>query len=408
MNIRPLFAAALLLAPQVQAAEAPNYFGVLGEYVSPDSSRDAKQGAGVALFYGIPLSPTVAVELRGSDHFLRRSSDRQYDFFYSLGVDLRLAHDYGGFEGYLIGGLGGSYEDYLSDQTVRPYADLGAGLLLPTPYTNLALRGEARYHAVYNKDNRNDRSYGDVLANLGLQFSFGSGSNAAVSNEPRLLDSDDDGVIDTRDRCPGTATGLTVDGQGCPLAATAPVNTDTDNDGIADALDLCPDTAPASTVDGQGCLLAPKAEPVNDDVDGDGIVNSLDKCPGTPDDLKVDSSGCLIEQTAVLPSVQFDSNSDRLTPAAQTTLQQVAESLKQQPNLHVEISGHTDSLGPQSANLGLSQRRAEAVKAFLLKEGLESSRLNAEGYGEFVPVDGNETESGRAHNRRVEFKLQIH
>jgi outer membrane protein OmpA-like peptidoglycan-associated protein len=76
-----------------------------------------------------------------------------------------------------------------------------------------------------------------------------------------------------------------------------------------------------------------------------------------------------------------------------------------QPGLRIEISGHTDSLGPQAINLTLSEKRATAVKNYLIAHGVASDRLRAEGYGEFNPIATNETEEGRAKNRRVEFKV---
>ena len=79
--------------------------------------------------------------------------------------------------------------------------------------------------------------------------------------------------------------------------------------------------------------------------------------------------------------------------------------LKDIPSLKIEISGHTDNIGEESYNLLLSQRRADAVVLYLVKSGIDPARLTAKGYGESRPVISNETEDGRASNRRTEFEI---
>ena len=87
-------------------------------------------------------------------------------------------------------------------------------------------------------------------------------------------------------------------------------------------------------------------------------------------------------------------------------LDEVAAVLVANPDIElVEIAGHTDSDGPQSTNLELSQRRAEAVVAYLVKEGVSADRLVAKGYGESTPIDSNSSSEGKANNRRVEFVI---
>ncbi|WP_234981488.1 OmpA family protein [Fontimonas thermophila] len=96
-----------------------------------------------------------------------------------------------------------------------------------------------------------------------------------------------------------------------------------------------------------------------------------------------------------------------LTEASRKILDEVAESLKNQPNVRVEIGGHTDSIGNDAYNHILSQQRAEAVRQYLISRGVSGDRLVAMGYGEFRPVASNETPEGREQNRRVEFKLIV-
>ncbi|SFF32874.1 OmpA family protein [Fontimonas thermophila] len=132
-----------------------------------------------------------------------------------------------------------------------------------------------------------------------------------------------------------------------------------------------------------------------------------DRCPGTPAGSKVDASGCIVGQTLTLTGVKFENDSAVLTEASRKILDEVAESLKNQPNVRVEIGGHTDSIGNDAYNHILSQQRAEAVRQYLISRGVSGDRLVAMGYGEFRPVASNETPEGREQNRRVEFKLIV-
>ncbi|MDT0633930.1 OmpA family protein [Spectribacter hydrogenoxidans] len=142
------------------------------------------------------------------------------------------------------------------------------------------------------------------------------------------------------------------------------------------------------------------------DTDGDGVPDQNDRCPDTLRGLRVDSRGCAEQnQTLRLDGVTFALNSARLTPEAQGTLDRVVRALRGQPTLRVEIAGHTDSTGSASYNQNLSQERAASVRSYLVSAGIDAFRLVARGYGETQPVASNETEYGRARNRRVEFRV---
>ena len=149
----------------------------------------------------------------------------------------------------------------------------------------------------------------------------------------------------------------------------------------------------------------PPAPVGNPDLDGDGVLNEADQCPDTPQGFKVDGVGCMIEQTVALQSVNFEFGSDALTTEAKAILDGIAKSLAAQTAVKVQVTGHTDSLGPQSYNLTLSQKRAKSVIAYLTSTGVAADRLSSEGEGEFSPIASNDTEEGRAKNRRVEFKI---
>lgn len=252
---------------------------------------------------------------------------------------------------------------------------------------------------------------GNVETTAGLLFAFGGGPPA---------DEDGDGVRDGKDRCPGTPRGALVDARGCPQ--------DSDGDGVYDGIDMCPGTEQGCAVDERGCPTDGDGDGVVDchdkcagtpkscavdadgcapDEDGDGVCDGLDRCPGTPAGREVDEKGCELKfderGTLRLEGVTFAFNSDRLTDESKTILDSVAASLAEWPELRVEVGGHTDSQGPDAYNHQLSQKRADAVRDYLVARGVPATQLTARGYGESRPLADNATEAGRARNRRVEL-----
>jgi flagellar motor protein MotB len=107
----------------------------------------------------------------------------------------------------------------------------------------------------------------------------------------------------------------------------------------------------------------------------------------------------------VLENIFFESDSHHLLPASVSELNKVYEFLEQHPSLGIEISGHTDSTGSAEYNQKLSEKRARAVVDYLIRKGIAWQKLEAEGYGDRNPVAPNETEEGRAMNRRTELKI---
>ena len=237
-----------------------------------------------------------------------------------------------------------------------------------------------------------------------------------VDNNGCPLDSDKDGVPDYLDRCPDTPAGVNVDKNGCPIdsdkdgvpdyldkCSNTPVGVkvdengcpiDSDKDGVADYLDKCPDTPIGVKVDNNGCPL---------DSDKDGVPDYLDRCPNTPEGYKVDEKGCFVEARL---EIHFDVNSAKIKPEYMPEIEKFAKFLKENPNIKVEIQGHTDSTGSEEYNLRLSQKRAEAVRKVLIeKYGISPDRVIAKGYGESMPIAPNDTEEGRAKNRRVIAKI---
>jgi outer membrane protein OmpA-like peptidoglycan-associated protein len=222
----------------------------------------------------------------------------------------------------------------------------------------------------------------------------GTPKNVKVDAVGCPLDSDGDGVPDYLDKCPGTPKGVAVDAAGCP--------TDSDGDGVPDYLDKCPGTPRGAKVDAKGCPV---------DSDGDGVPDYLDKCPGTPRGVPVDKTGCPIKGIEVLGDewmvrgkVLFALNKATIRPEAAEVLLKVANFLKKNPQYMVEIQGNTDNTGEMAWNMQLSLMRADAVKAYLVSNGVAGGRLTTKAFGPNEPIAPNNTAEGRARNRRVDFK----
>lgn len=137
------------------------------------------------------------------------------------------------------------------------------------------------------------------------------------------------------------------------------------------------------------------------DEDNDGVCDPYDKCPGTPAGYRVDADGCPTTVSISL-KVNFDFDRSVVKPEYHSEIGQVAEFMKQHPKSTTVVEGHTDSRGSDTYNQALSQRRADAVRDALVSVfGVEPNRLSAVGYGESRPVTENDTDAGRAQNRRV-------
>ena len=143
---------------------------------------------------------------------------------------------------------------------------------------------------------------------------------------------------------------------------------------------------------------APAPKPERKDSDGDGVYDDEDQCPGTPAGAKVNAVGCW-----TLTHVLFDFDKAVIKPVAYPQLDDVVVILKKNPAMKVELRGHTDNIGTEKYNMGLSLRRANAVAKYLTEKGIAKERLSTTGFGFKMPVALNATEFGRSLNRRVEL-----
>ncbi|WP_437952377.1 OmpA family protein [Sorangium sp. So ce296] len=250
---------------------------------------------------------------------------------------------------------------------------------------------------------------------------------------PPPPDRDNDGIPDGEDACPFVAGVASAD----PRKHGCPPPPDRDNDGIPDGEDACPFVAGVASDD-------PRKNGCPPDQDEDGVPDSEDACPevkgprskdpaknGCPGDtdgdtFRDDKDACPREKgfadpdpekhgcpkavrvtdknVVILQQVQFDTDKATIKPVSDPLLDEVAQVLKEHPEIVlIEIQGHTDDRGTDEHNRVLSQNRANSVMAALVRRGIDSTRLTAQGYGRDQPLDNNATEEGRQRNRRVQF-----
>jgi outer membrane protein OmpA-like peptidoglycan-associated protein len=200
-----------------------------------------------------------------------------------------------------------------------------------------------------------------------------------------IPDTDKDGINDEQDKCP-TQPGV-AKYNGCPIP-------DTDGDGINDENDKCPSVAGLAKYN--GCPIP--------DTDGDGINDENDRCPdvaGVPE-----MNGCPAIEKFDAHEVTFATGKAVLTAAGKKELDLVVNYMSQHQGVSVKFDGYTDNSGSDKVNNPLSEKRAEAAKAYLVSKGIPDSRIVTEGHGSADPVADNKTAAGRAKNRRVEARVQ--
>ena len=276
---------------------------------------------------------------------------------------------------YVISGLSAS----LRSSKAGVDLPLGAGLQLAIQ-KNIQFVWQSDYRLAITSSNQNH-----LVHSIGIVYWWNnkqkSAPAATTKNEPVVAkDTDNDGIPDSEDACP-TLPGR-KELKGCP---------DTDGDGIADPYDKCPTVAGLAKYG--GCPIP--------DTDHDGFNDEVDKCPdvasstnnGCPEIKQEDKKNIDI----AAKGIYFESNSAQIRTVSLENLDKIVAK--------VTIEGHTDNTGSSESNMLLSQHRADACKDYLVLKGISADRIQSNGYGDTQPVAGNNSEEGKAKNRRTEFKI---
>ena len=238
------------------------------------------------------------------------------------------------------------------------------------------------------------------------------------NSNPILADTDGDGLND----------GIEVN-----LYQTNPIKADSDQDGLNDNEEINKhktDPLKADT-DGEGLndgdeVNKYKTDPLKTDTDVDGLYDGEEVMKHKTDPLKKDTDGGSVDDLTeiirgtnpvdpnddvvkigvpiILEGVTFETNKAAITPESSQILRSALKTLTTYPEIQVEVSGHTDNVGSKKSNLRLSQRRAEAVREWLIERGIDPVRIVAKGYGPDVPIAPNDSPENKRKNRRIEFK----
>lgn len=238
------------------------------------------------------------------------------------------------------------------------------------------------------------------------------------ASNPNNVDTDDDAINDFDEVSKYRTDPLNADTDRDKLSdyeeifiyKTDPSNADTDSDGLSDYVEvtkhytdpLRDDTDSDGLVDGAEIKIY-RTNPLNYDTDGGSVDDKTEVERGTNPNDPTDDKVKQTSAPVVLEGVTFPSGKAIVSPESERALMEVFNTLSSHPNIKVELRGYTDNTGSASANLQLSQKRADAVKNWLVNKGIAPSRIKAIGYGEANPIADNNTEAGRRLNRRIEF-----
>ena len=361
--------------------EYKNWFGLSGMYYNTDDSRPLDltdgglydDGRGVAFEYGFRFTQSWAarVEFTALDLDYAGGGDESGEM---VGVDALyfMPNDawfvFGGVKRQAVG-----ESTTLGNIGIGKHWDIHEDVKLVTEI--------AAYHD-FGED------YNDYSVKVGIAIPFGKGTPAAPK------DSDNDGVVDSKDQCPMTPAGVRVDANGCSI--------DDDNDGVLNNVDQCPNTPAGTKVDATGCAIK--------DSDNDGVVDSKDMCPDTPAGVKVDAKGCTVfdeETVEITLRVLFDNESAVVKMPKDPEISEFAEFMKQYPSTTAVIEGHTSAPGSEAYNMDLSKRRAANFKEVMVDMyGIDSSRLETIGYGETQLLDTDNDAEAHRVNRRISVTVK--
>ena len=359
---------ALVLAAFASPVLAVNNEGTSGNYVVgsgvyeiSDSKRNADNGVGGQLTFGVPLQITGgAVEISYYDVGRDRALDGREDYQTALFVNY--VQDFGAFsvfKPFITAGIGGVQEDVLGQKHTHVGLNAGFGTLVSLPWYGLAVRAEANALA-HNNEKESAPANEDLLVDyrvmLGLQVPLMWAGAAMASDAPAPVEACELSIVDS-------ATGR----RDCAV--------DSDRDGVSDGVDQCPGTEPGAAVNEVGCpvvAVAPMPPPA----------------------------------ALVAPQpVYFATDVAIIDDGSKSKLDEAAAYLAANPGTRIEITGHADNRGSEAYNVVLSAQRAEAVRQYLLGKGVEAGRLSTLPMGEFKPLASNSSEEGRALNRTAQFRI---
>ena len=259
----------------------------------------------------------------------------------------------------------------------NPYVLMGVGYQ----------KSEEEY-VVLGPNSPRDRKDGNVSAKLGLGLQTTFEKRVAVRAEVAYRADFDDQAINPRlngrdESWYGdvlASVGVVIPLGAAPVAATPPAP---------------PAITPA----------APSCAELDDD--GDGVNNCDDRCPDSRAGQTIGADGCPVPVSIDLKGVNFDFDKSTLRADSRAILDDALGILERYPDMKVEVAGHTDSVGSEQYNQGLSERRAKAVYDYLTSHGISADRLvGPTGYGETRPIAPNDTAEGRAQNRRTELNVE--
>jgi len=300
-------------------------------------------------------------------------------------------------------GTKGSYDIYLSERLDDSWRNWSAAKALPG-----SLNTESRelYYAtngnwVVYTTTRDSDGYGDIRI-MGVEDSVKFNPPVVIAEEKPLPIPEKKPTPDMEEARPGKGLvriqGLVVSADtGSPIPATILVKTLGTKTITADA-------------NGAFIVEVTKEEMVTLEADYKGFISRSEKVDAAQAkrqilEVRLVLQPALIGTVVTLSSVLFHQSSASLLSESYDELDMVANFLKLNPEIRIELSGHTDNRGDRTLNLRLSNERVKKVKGYLVGKGIESSRIQGKGYGGTKPVADNRTEEGRRLNRRVEFKI---
>ncbi len=434
-----------------------------------DNFSATTEGGEISLVRNINKFVNIGIPLRMGKAEVRREGIPD-EFSRRLNISLDLVAQIGYFykdyivSPYIMGGVGYQLETPSSNNAHSIAFPVGAGLNIRL-HPNVYLQAQTEYRFVSSenrdqivygvglmfplsrkKDEGNKDNDGDGIKNKDDECPEEPGkakrNGCPDSDRDRIADKDDDcpdvkglakfggcpdtdndGVMDKEDECPDEVG--TIELKGCPVQ-------DADGDGVPDGEDECPAEAgtlanngcPAKDADGDGVddrddRCPNEAGPLSNDgcpevkdTDNDGINDEVDRCPNSPGPAA--NNGCpeiKVEDKEILnlavSNVEFQSSRATLKTSSFVNLDQIVMLMNKYPDHHLSINGHTDSVGNSTTNQLLSERRAKSCYDYLVRKGIDSSRLDYVGYGESQPIADNRFKDGREKNRRVEFNLYL-